>query len=117
MHDPFPSGYRLLPRTTYSTYSRTLQNPDQDCKLYLIPSTDPADIPSDWEAWPVHQQIIVQALKPFPEAFSAAVAAVHEKREDLKGFQNRDVPVGIEPNGPASTESNSSGTGLQPNVT
>jgi hypothetical protein len=98
MHDPFPARYRLLAVTTYSTYSRKLEHPDQDCKLYLIPASDPAFIPSDWEAWPVYQQSIVRALKPFPEAFRAAVVALEQKRQDLKGLQNRDVPLGVEPN-------------------
>ncbi len=46
MHDPFPPRYRLLAVTTYSAYSRDAQHPDQDCQLYLIPSTNPSFIPS-----------------------------------------------------------------------
>ncbi len=98
MHDTFPPRYRLLPVTTYSAYSRNVQHPDQDCKLYLIPSTDPAFISSDWEAWPVYQQTIIHALQNFPEAHRAAIEAVEQKRQDLKVYQNRDVPVGIQPN-------------------
>lgn len=97
MLNRFIHQLQFVPGSTYSLFSSPPSGPEASYQIHLVASTDPAYIPEDFEAWPIYYHTIVDTLRQFPEAHDATVEAVRQKRQELKGLENRKIPPGTRP--------------------
>lgn len=89
--------HQLQVTPTDSLFAPVLAGPDAAYRIHLVAANDPAYLPADFEVWPIYYRSIVETLRRFPDAHDATVEAVRQKREELRGLQNREIPPGSRP--------------------
>jgi hypothetical protein len=90
-------SYRFHSNIPYSANSLRITAQAESYEIHLVKSDDPDYIPADQEVWPIYQSAIVAALRNFPEAHQAALAAFKQKQQEIKGRENRTSPRGKGP--------------------
>jgi len=94
MLDQFVQPNHLRSTVTYSAVSRVHEPSGDTYEIHLVKAGDPEYIPRDLEVWPIYHQTILTALTAFPEAHQAAIAAVRQTQQRIKGHRNAALPPG-----------------------
>ena len=79
------TAHTYHPTCHFSPYGLDPDTPEADYEVHLIRTHDPAYIPPDSEAWPLYYQVIVDALRAFPDAERSVRRAVTMFVEKIKG--------------------------------